>query len=430
LAVLLSTPGIDALAQTTVTIGTGTSSQTWPIYTYWWFSRDESIYTASQFTTAGWSGSGLITNVRWNVAATSTYVPGATATVKIYMENTTASTTSSGVPILPSTGTLVYQGTHPQFTSTGWYNFTLTTPFCYDGTNLLIRVERDDSGYSSVGSPSFYYTGTTGIQHRYAYQDGSAPPTWSYSNTSLPNVQLVFGTGTPQSFVSATTIQSNTNPTGAGQVNQEIIGMQVVTTGCTSPLQVTSITLNTAGTTSASDIINAKVYYTGTSPVFSPINQFGSTVSNPNGTFTVTGTQNTAGGTNHFWLAYDISGTATPGNVVDAQCNSITVSGTPRTPTVQSPAGSRAILSPFSGNYTIDQNGTGARNFTSFTAAIAAMMSAGVVGPTNFTVAAGTYNETLNIVAIPGVNASAPVTFDGGTGNAASRVITYSVPTS
>ncbi len=66
-----------------------------------------------------------------------------------------------------------------------------------------------------------------------------------------------------------------------------------------------------------------------------------------------------------------------------------------------------------SGNYTINPSGTGASNFTSFTAAINAMLAGGICGPTNFTVAPGTYNTQVIIPNILGASPANPITFDG-----------------
>ena len=107
-------------------------------------------------------------------------------------------------------------------------------------------------------------------------------------------------------YVSSTTTQNNTSPTSTGTIDQEIIGMEVVTSGGLSPLSVSSFTLSTAGSTTASNISNAKVYYTGSNNTFSASNQFGSTVVSPSGTFVVTGAQTLGPGNNYFWLAYDI----------------------------------------------------------------------------------------------------------------------------
>ncbi|PLX25883.1 MAG: hypothetical protein C0599_00090 [Salinivirgaceae bacterium] len=145
-------------------------------------------------------------------------------------------------------------------------------------------------------------------------------------------------------YVSSTTTQLNTSDLYAGDINQEIIGVEIVTSNAVSPLDATSFTFSTNGSTDATgDIINAKLYYTGINGAFSAANQFGATEVGPNGSFTITGTQTLAEGTNYFWLAYDVNPLATVSNVVDAECNSITI-GDAKTPTVQAPAGNRTII--------------------------------------------------------------------------------------
>ncbi|MFZ4548793.1 MAG: GEVED domain-containing protein, partial [Bacteroidales bacterium] len=196
---------------------------------------------------------------------------------------------------------------------------------------------------------------------------------WTAYNTGLPNVQigeleiyyasnpqqsklraatfgrglwetLVYYSSTAMTYVSGTVTQSNISSVAPNQVNQEIIGIQIVTNGDLTPLSATSFTLNTTGSTNpATDVSNAKLYYTGTSNTFSTTTQFGSTSVSPNGPFTITGSQILSGGTNYFWLAYDVPATAVLNNVLDAQCTSLTV-GTAKTPTVTNPAGNRQIL--------------------------------------------------------------------------------------
>jgi hypothetical protein len=148
----------------------------------------------------------------------------------------------------------------------------------------------------------------------------------------------------PMTYVSSTTTQANTSNVSVGTSNQQVIGVQIVTTGALNPLSVTSFTLNTNGTTAPlTDIANAKLWYTGTSSTFATTTQFGATEPAPNGSFNITGTQVLAEGTNYFWLTYDVPCGATLANVVDAECNSLTVVS-PQTPTVQAPAGSRTII--------------------------------------------------------------------------------------
>ena len=144
-------------------------------------------------------------------------------------------------------------------------------------------------------------------------------------------------------YSSGTTTQANTSAVTIGSTNQEIIGIQVVTTGITSPISATRFLLGTNGSTTAADIANAKLFYTGTSGVFNTTSQFGSTVVSPNGAFVINGSQVLSTGTNYFWLTYDIAPTATHGNVVDGQCDSLYAGGSGHVPTVTAPAGSRTV---------------------------------------------------------------------------------------
>ncbi len=144
-------------------------------------------------------------------------------------------------------------------------------------------------------------------------------------------------------FISTTTTQTNTSYIFPGYDNQEIIAVEITTEGNANPFEVTEFEFNTTGSTDAgNDITNAKVYYTGTDNDFEEINEFGS-VNNPNGDFTITGTQNILGGTNYFWLVYGISENATLENIVDAQCNSVKIDGIIQNTEISIPDGDREI---------------------------------------------------------------------------------------
>jgi hypothetical protein len=195
---------------------------------------------------------------------------------------------------------------------------------------------------------------------------------WVAFNTGLPNVQIgeieiyynttpqnskiraatygrglwespVYYSSVPMTYVSSTVTQVNTTNAAPNQQNQEIIGIEVNTNGDLSPLSATSFTFNTSGSTNpATDIAAAKVFYTGTSNTFAATSQFGTSVALPNGSFTITGTQPLEGGTNYFWLVYDVPFSAVMNNYLDAQCTSLTIS-TARTPSSTSPTGNRKI---------------------------------------------------------------------------------------
>ncbi len=148
-------------------------------------------------------------------------------------------------------------------------------------------------------------------------------------------------------YTSSTVTQPNTTSVFQGTGDNDIIRVEVVVTGTCNVFNLTQFNFNTTGSTNpGTDIIAARVYYSGLTSTFSPSGLFGSSSLPPSGTFTITGTQVLSTGTNYFWLVYDVSGTATVANVLDAQCTSITMDGGvgAQPPTATNPGGSRTIV--------------------------------------------------------------------------------------
>ena len=178
---------------------------------------------------------------------------------------------------------------------------------------------------------------------------GTNTASCQYSGTIRPAVNQTF-TYTPaaMSYVSCTTTQPNTSSVEKCLAGQEVIRIEVVTSGCTTPLNLTQFQINMTGSTipgtNTNDVSLIHVYYTGNSSAFSAINAFdGAGTAVATGTITINGSRVLTSGTNYFWIAYDLNNAAsTIGNVIDAQCTGLTV-GIVRTPTVTNPAGSRTI---------------------------------------------------------------------------------------
>jgi|GEM_PF-1173713 len=168
---------------------------------------------------------------------------------------------------------------------------------------------------------------------------GIAPP------AAVDNIIIATSAPAPMSFVSCNVTQPNTSLVGISTTNNDIICIQVVTSGTGSPLSLTSFTLNANGTTAIADInaVNtATIYYTGTTNTYSAIGEFGSNTPTI-ASYNITGTQVLSPGTNYFWLVYDIKAGATLGDFVDAECTSLTVTSA-RTPSpVTAPSGNRQI---------------------------------------------------------------------------------------
>lgn len=240
-----------------------------------------------------------------------------------------------------------------------------------------------------------------------------------------------------QTYQGLTVTQPTTAVMSAGLNNQVMLRIPVATKGLvTTCLSVTNFSFSTFGTATVSNISSAKVFYTGSSAIYAPVNQFGATVATPSGVFSVSGSRNLldVGGscsgndTVNFWLAYDISSTAT-NSVVNGLCTDVTINSVVRIPAViTNPGAGRNIASPLSGTYTINVSGSGSTNYTSFADAVTDLKNVGVLGPVTFNVAAGTYSGALNISgAIPGASATNRVVFEGGNGNASTRIITASL---
>jgi hypothetical protein len=230
----------------------------------------------------------------------------------------------------------------------------------YETTNVIEYIYRWEGGSAAgtggSGGASIGLNGGYSAGDYYSLRTSGATPTVDYgaqtSNiTALPASNQVYR-WTPQNmtYVSCTSVQGTTaGVSKCNNLNQAILGIQVVTRGCGNPLSVTQIQFNMGGSTIAgtntNDVTNIHIYYTATSAGFAPANEFksgGITVAS--GTITVTGSQALVAGTNYFWIAYDVNATsAITGHLLDAQCTWLTVGVTSATPTLTNPSGSRSI---------------------------------------------------------------------------------------
>jgi hypothetical protein len=120
-------------------IGTGTTAVGYPFYTYYMDSRTDMLYTAAEIGTGGY---GIIQSIGFNVL---TAYPQVMNGFTIKMQNTTA----ASITAFTSSGwTEVFSGTY-SVPGTGWQYIILTTPFNYDGTNLLVEICFNNSSYTT-----------------------------------------------------------------------------------------------------------------------------------------------------------------------------------------------------------------------------------------------------------------------------------------
>jgi hypothetical protein len=161
-----------------VRIGTGSTSWTFPMHTYYHDSRIQVIYLASELS----GTAGTISALSLDVAG----VPGQTMndwTIRMKHTSLAAYATAS----LDANGwTVVYRGNEPPG-STGWRTFVFSTPFGYDGVhNLLVDISHNNTSATTNGTCLASSPG--GTRTAYAYSDSAYGSPLSWSGTSAPTV--------------------------------------------------------------------------------------------------------------------------------------------------------------------------------------------------------------------------------------------------
>lgn len=184
-------------AQTTVTIGTGTSSSYFygPYYrssasSSFDYSRYAYLYTATEL---GIPAGATIIKVEWNKR---TGTINGSNVFNIFMKNTSSTSLTTGTSwgTLVTGATNVYASNTQAFMTIGWVPFTLDAPFEYTGGNLMIMTDHEKIGTAS-GSNTFYYTSASG--YAIGYASGTAPTnsttlsTSSYGN-NRPNIRITW----------------------------------------------------------------------------------------------------------------------------------------------------------------------------------------------------------------------------------------------
>ncbi len=201
--------------------------------------------------------------------------------------------------------------------------------------NFQIRAIAPGSGDLVRTGGSFKINGSAGIPtnvQSLGFLTTSAPSAYSSSQVNqYTTANVIRGcTATPNVI-----LEFKVNITGGQCTPNDFITQFIFTT------------VGNAGSTNpVTDITKADVYYSDTAAGFSNGQFFGS-VNNPNGAFTINGSQalNKGPGPYYFYLAYTVPGTATIGNMLDAAMTSFTFKGAViNSMTTPNPAGGRQIV--------------------------------------------------------------------------------------
>lgn len=196
LCIMLAT-SYGVTAQTTVTIGTGTSSSYFygPYYrsssgSSFDYSRYAYLYTATEL---GIPAGATIIKVEWNKR---TGTINGNNVFNIFMKNTSSTSLTSGTTwgVLVSGATNVYASNTQSFMTTGWVPFILDAPYEYTGGSLMIMTDHEKIGAAS-GSNPFYYTSASGKAIGFASSSAPTNSTTlsssSYGN-NRPNIRITW----------------------------------------------------------------------------------------------------------------------------------------------------------------------------------------------------------------------------------------------
>ncbi|MBP5556100.1 MAG: fibronectin type III domain-containing protein, partial [Bacteroidales bacterium] len=163
-------------AQTTVTIGTGTTTYNHiPVNNYYNYTWNQIIYTSSELQP------GTITSIgfQYSYSSASTVKNN----VQIYMATNSKSYFSSTTDYVTSGFTLVYSGNLN--CSQGWNDFQLQTPYNYSGSGNLIVAIVDQSGSYNGSSYTFYGTTTSSAMTINYYSDSYYSSSATSPNSSM-----------------------------------------------------------------------------------------------------------------------------------------------------------------------------------------------------------------------------------------------------
>jgi hypothetical protein len=223
---------LSSLAQTG-TIGLGSTGLAsthawWPIMSLNYYSYSQQIYTAAELNASGLYGPGSIQSIGF-YCATANVPTSSFDQITVLMGNTALSTFENTTSWIPASG-LNNVGTWvlPPTTYVGWINFTLTTPFFWDGISNIVVAMDENANYGSsqfVQWGSFTSTPVLGNQKlSLSYSnngnnpDPNSPPAANQSSNNGRS-QVQFSLVAPSTCADVTNIFVSNSVTAYGSLN-------------------------------------------------------------------------------------------------------------------------------------------------------------------------------------------------------------------
>lgn len=367
--------------QTTIQIGTGTNSASYPFYTFYHDSRTQILITASELQAQA-ASSGVIDQIGFDVISAASQVMNG---FNIEVKHTNLTTLNNLSSFVNSGWTNVYSGSYT-VPGTGWQYIDFQNSFSWDGTsNILINICFDNTTYTS--NTTINSTAAAGMTY-HDHTDGAAGCSLSSGliQSNRPNVSLRIQT--PSTLNNDAGVAQLVYPTGGVIANSNFDVKAKIKNYGLDTLTSANVEWQLDGTSQATynfsgliepDTISGELNL-GTLNVSQGAHALKLWTTNPNGTFD----DNTGNDT----LEMSFYGCA---NLL-------------------------------SGTYTI--GGTSA-DYQDFSEALLGLTQCGINGPVTFNVNSGTYNEQLNIPVISGASATNTITFQSATGDSTAVILKH-----
>ncbi len=361
-------------------IGNGTSSSSFPFYTYYHDGRSQFIYTAAEINASG-AFAGPITSIAFNVITNATQAMNG---FTIKMTNTSLSTLTGFEPGLTS----VYSPASYTVAGTGWQTINLSTPFLWNGaSNLLIEVCFDNSAYTS--NSTVYSTSMPGKTWIRGVDNGTGCSlTGGYTQGVRPNIKInILGSSDLTNDIGVRNILNPNTGVIAGtdfevKVDLKNYGIDTIRNGQISwtydGIAQTPFMLTATDSILPDDLMSPIILDTLTS---------------------------TLGG--HTIVAWS----EMPNGVIDKNIINDTAQYS-----------FYGCASSLGGTYTI--GGTGA-DFIDFAEATLALDQCGITSAVVFNVNSGVYNEQININNIPGNSSVNTVIFQSALGDSSTVIVKH-----
>lgn len=229
-----------------------------------------------------------------------------------------------------------------------------------ENVSSLTAINRDRNLAPVVAADGWYqyaYTIPAGVawnvQNVYVIIRGNA----AFGNDIFIDSFTIQTYPSNQAITSYGLVYQNTTNVGINTTGNWIVAANIVADGENTTPTINNITFNLLGVTSNynGDIASARLFWTGGTPYFD-INfatQLGAAFNNPFGSSNLAFNPGAAfrfhNGNNYFWLVYNITAAATPGNFVDGEFvgYQITPGGAFNAPSPATLAGGREIDLPY-----------------------------------------------------------------------------------